>query len=126
MNAEESKAVEGDFWTRFWGGVDNNNAKEATMNAEATQEITKLDLSPREVEKAVNHDPHYASQKIEPIDVIEQVAENIEQTSLNAKQKILVLQGLKYLLRLGTKDDAIKELNKAENYLHRALNGEWR
>lgn len=109
-------------------------------------EPTNLDLSPKKglgkfaaekpfnekliegVEKLMkeNHDKHYASQTIEPINVIEQVAQNLENTKLSAKQKLLVLQALKYLLRLGTKDDGFKEVNKAENYLHRALNGKWR
>ena len=73
-----------------------------------------------------NHDEHYARQGIQPILVLEQIAENLDKTKLSAKQKHNILEAGKYLLRLGTKDDPEKELDKLHNYVTRAYSGEWR
>jgi len=72
-----------------------------------------------------NHDSHYSKQAIEPQSVIEQVARNIHD-KVTPEQAINILQSLKYMLRLGTKDDVLKEVSKSVNYQTRALTGEWR
>ena len=76
-------------------------------------------------EKYNNHDEHY-KQQIEPIDILDQISKNLENTTLTAVQKKDYLFGLKYFLRIGTKDDALKEINKGQNYINRVLTGEFR
>ena len=75
--------------------------------------------------ESLNHDSHYSKQAIEPQSVIEQVARNIHD-KVTPTQAINILQSLKYMLRLGTKDDVLKEVSKSVNYQTRALTGEWR
>ena len=75
--------------------------------------------------ESLNHDSHYSKQAIEPQTVIEQVARNIHD-KVTPEQAINILQSLKYMLRLGTKDDVLKEVSKSVNYQTRALTGEWR
>ncbi len=71
-----------------------------------------------------NHDEHY-KQAIEPIDFIEQVLENLGDKASNS-QLYHIGNAVKYLGRLGKKDDIDKELDKIENYIHRARMGKWR
>jgi len=75
--------------------------------------------------KTKNHDSHYSKQTIEPINVIEQVARNIDKTELSPEAKNSILQATKYLLRIGCKDEPLKELAKARNYINRASTGKW-
>jgi len=71
------------------------------------------------------HDKHYAEKAIEPILVIEQVMETAN--AIPAKNRLSIAQALRYLLRVGTKsgENWQKELEKAENYIHRARTGSW-
>jgi hypothetical protein len=79
-----------------------------------------------------NHDDHYKNfEKVlghQPITVMEAVACNglPQEFHAQAKQNLLVAMAIKYLLRLGHKDEADKEINKAENFLYRARTGSWR
>lgn len=57
---------------------------------------------------------HYTDTAIEPIEVIE--AWNLGYNLGNS---------LKYMARAGKKDDRGKDLEKALNYLHREVTGEW-
>lgn len=41
------------------------------------------------------------------------------------KRNYNLTQATKYFMRLGEKDQAEKELAKAQNYLHRAIHGRW-
>jgi len=70
------------------------------------------------------HDKHYSIQQIEPIDVIENF---LSMGSLPPIVAFSVAQALKYILRSGLKEGQPwnKELQKAMNYLYRALNGRW-
>lgn len=65
---------------------------------------------------------HYKLGGFEAIDVISRV---INSDDLTPDQVFAVGNALKYLLRLGRKDEVDKELFKAENYLHRARTGRW-
>lgn len=71
---------------------------------------------------------HYKKGAFQTIDVIEEFLEN-ESRLLTAKQKYAIGNAIKYLSRAGLKgstpDDAITDLKKAENYIHRAITGEW-
>lgn len=70
---------------------------------------------------------HYKQDKVETIEILEEVVSNPKR-QLTPKQRYNVAQALKYLLRVGTKGDIFcvaKDLQKAENYVHRALTGQW-
>jgi hypothetical protein len=67
---------------------------------------------------------HYKAGNIETIDVLEDFV-SIENRKLTPRQKYDVSQALKYLLRVGLKGSSEVDLQKAENYIHRALTGEW-
>lgn len=67
---------------------------------------------------------HYKAGNIETIDVLEDFV-SIENRKLTPQQKYCVSQALKYLLRVGLKGPSVVDLQKAENYIHRALTGEW-
>jgi hypothetical protein len=67
--------------------------------------------------------PSHYSHEIEPIAVMEMVAEN---TNVPAKVRLNVAQAIKYLLRLGYKgSNYLEDLDKAIDYLWRARHGEW-
>lgn len=71
---------------------------------------------------------HYKKGAFQTIDVIEDFLDN-EFRLLTAKQKYSIGNALKYISRAGLKgsmpEDAITDLKKAENYIHRAITGEW-
>lgn len=71
---------------------------------------------------------HYKKGAFQTIDVIEEFLDN-ESGLLTAKQKYSIGNAIKYLSRAGLKgstpEDAITDLKKAENYIHRAITGEW-
>lgn len=71
---------------------------------------------------------HYKKGSFQTIDVIEEFLDN-ESRLITAKQKYLIGNAIKYLSRAGLKgstpEDAITDLKKAENYIHRAITGEW-
>ena len=69
----------------------------------------------------MRHDDHYAKMTIQPIEVMEQVAANTKDPIAGLR----VAMACKYLLRAGTKDGWSKDLEKASNYLYRALHGVW-
>lgn len=64
---------------------------------------------------------HYASHGIETIDKIEAVIDG-----LPAKEAALLANVIKYVDRAGLKDDAKKDLDKANAYAHRLVYGYWR
>lgn len=41
------------------------------------------------------------------------------------EKSVWLTYALKHLCRIGLKDDALLEMKKAENYLHKARTGEW-
>lgn len=71
------------------------------------------------------HDEHYAKMKIQPQDIMEQRATPGE--GMSNEENLRVTQALKYVLRAGHKDGQPwkKDIEKAINYLTRALTGEW-
>ena len=73
-----------------------------------------------------NHDDHYAKMQIQPVDVQEQIL-NAE-SGLTSTQKHHICEAIAYQMRAGLKDgqDWKKDIEKAENYLHRARTGKWR
>lgn len=73
-------------------------------------------------------DGSYYDGKFETIEYIEHVVGALVKNGLEPKRAYCVGQALKYLSsRLGAKTDTPVELDlqKAENYVHRALWGEW-
>lgn len=69
----------------------------------------------------VNKPRHYCDGKLETIQKIEAVIEG-----LPAKEASCLANVLKYFDRAGLKDDAEQDLDKANNYAHRLVYGEWR
>jgi hypothetical protein len=71
---------------------------------------------------------HYKHDSSQTIDFIEDFLAN-ESRLLTSKQKYSIGNAIKYLSRAGLKgstpEDAIIDLKKAENYIHRAITGEW-
>lgn len=73
-------------------------------------------------------DGSYYDGKFETIEYIEYVVNKLVENGIEPKRAYCVGQALKYLSsRLGAKADAPVELDlqKAENYIHRALWGKW-
>lgn len=68
---------------------------------------------------------HYSKTKIEAIELIEELS---KRESLPRGIVFAVGNALKYILRAGEKEGESwqSDLAKAENYLHRALTGEWK
>lgn len=84
-----------------------------------------------ELGKSDNHCEHYASRKDkcgETIDIMERLMchDIPEELHSIVLRNFNVAQAFKYMDRLGAKDTADKELNKAENCIHRARTGVWR
>ena len=63
---------------------------------------------------------HYTKDNIEVIDFIEQVVQHYPPTEAYHIGNVL-----KYIARAPHKGNYIADLEKAENYLHRALRGVW-
>ena len=68
----------------------------------------------------INHPYHYASHGVETIDKIEAVV-----AGLPARAAVLLGNVIKYVDRAGYKDDAAKDLAKANAYAHRLVYGRW-
>ncbi len=77
----------------------------------------------------MKHDTHYQKEgQIEPIDIIEETIARLNRDpSIGPLLPYHIGQTLKYILRAGAKEGepVIKDLQKALNYLHRAMKGEW-
>jgi hypothetical protein len=76
------------------------------------------------------HDAHYRaieSTGIEPITLMEQILCTAIPAELHdqVKRNFNAAMSAKYLLRMGHKDAANKELDKAINYAHRSRHGKW-
>lgn len=70
---------------------------------------------------------HYKAGETEVINILEEVVSNPER-QLTPKQRYNIAQALKYLLRCGLKCGVALvevDLQKAENYIHRAMTGSW-
>ena len=63
---------------------------------------------------------HYTKDNIEVIDFIEQVTKHYPPTEAYHIGNVL-----KYIARAPHKGNYIEDLEKAENYLHRAIRGVW-
>jgi hypothetical protein len=61
--------------------------------------------------------------RVEVIDILEDFVS--QPSTLSQAQRLDVAQALRYLLRAGRKGIADIDLQKAENYIHRALTGKW-
>jgi hypothetical protein len=62
---------------------------------------------------------------VEAEGIIASVIANMTEADMDSHAVWDVANALKYLLRIGRKDDPMTELGKAENYLHHARTGEW-
>lgn len=90
----------------------------------AMKHNTIVGIASRAESKSQCDPEHYKAGSIETIDVLEDFV-SIENRKLTPRQKYDVSQALKYLLRVGLKGPSEVDLQKAENYIHRALTGEW-
>lgn len=72
------------------------------------------------------HNPHYTKMDIEPIDVMEQRVASATDV-IGEDQNLLLALAIKHCMRAGLKGGQPweKDIEKAKNYLHRALNGGW-
>lgn len=89
---------------------------------------TKIkEFPPRDSMKASMQDAcdpeHYKGMRVEVIDILEDFVS--QPSTLSQAQRLDVAQALRYLLRAGRKGIADIDLQKAENYIHRALTGKW-
>ncbi len=76
--------------------------------------------------RAATDPEHYKGLKklgIESIAILENFMEM--DCKLTPTQKFLCASALKYILRVGRKDSVEIDLQKAENYIHRARTGKW-
>lgn len=69
----------------------------------------------------VNNPYHYTSHGIETIDKIEAVTQG-----LPPREAVLLANIIKYVDRAGLKENAEKDLGKANNYAHRLVYGHWK
>lgn len=67
---------------------------------------------------------HYRGNAIETIDVMEQVARNMEREGWSGEDIMNMGNVLKYCLRF-TDKNGLEDLKKARNYLNRVIEGEW-
>lgn len=72
--------------------------------------------------KTENHDKHYSALPIEPITVSEQI---MKHNGLPPEQGFHIGIAVHYLMRAGLKEDAVKDMTKARNHIHRAITGRW-
>ena len=73
-------------------------------------------------------DGQYYDGKIETIEYLEYMSECLSKNGVESKKAFCILMALKYLsARLGAKNETPIDLDlkKAENYIHRAIYGEW-
>ena len=76
----------------------------------------------------LKHDTHYASMAIEPIDVMEQRMKPSDIAEFpDTIQRMHLAIALSYIMRAGLKEGQSweKDVEKAQNHLHRALKGKW-
>ena len=69
----------------------------------------------------VEHPAHYTQDEIEVIQIIDEVV-----AGLNGFDGYCLGNVLKYALRAGKKDDPKTDLEKANNYAHKLVYGQWR
>lgn len=84
------------------------------------------DEKPVNAVQAAADPEHYKGLKklgIESIAILENFMEM--DSKLTPTQKFLCASALKYILRVGRKDSVEIDLQKAENYIHRARTGKW-
>lgn len=70
---------------------------------------------------------HYKADKVETIEILEEIVSNPDR-HLTPQQRYNIAQAVKYLLRCGLKGGVCMvevDLQKAENYIHRAMTGQW-
>lgn len=68
------------------------------------------------------HDEHYAQMAIQPIEMMEQI---LQRENIPPIPRAHIATAGHYLNRAGTKEEWTKDLEKASNYLYRALHGVW-
>lgn len=68
---------------------------------------------------------HGVSGVYEPILVMEYLADEYVKRGIPPHDAMNLAIAVKYLMRLGSKDDVKKELFKAENFIHRVRVGKW-
>lgn len=118
------KAVEdANFQNKLWDDYKKAQSKLNEALDEYNNDVDEVMFGCDEDDEydSVSHPFHYASHGIETIDKIEAVIDG-----LPAKQAALLANIIKYVDRAGLKDDAKKDLDKANAYAHRLVYGHWR
>jgi len=74
-----------------------------------------------------NHDDHYAAMNVEPFDVMEDRMLEPSEDGPGHPQRLALAIAIKHIMRAGLKPGQPwrKDIEKAINYLNRALTGEW-
>ncbi len=98
----------------------------STLNTEMAQQTNGF-LNLEGVVDMTNklHDDHYAAMDVEPMTVMEQRI--AVPGHLSPVESLHVATALQYLMRAGLKEGQPwrKDVQKAQNHLHRALTGDW-
>lgn len=83
------------------------------------QEINEQDSNETETDN-VNHPSHYTQGSVEVIDILEQQANIMAESGVDARAIPSITNALKYLCRFQSKGTAVQDIDKAIWYLNRA------
>lgn len=83
------------------------------------QEINEQDSNETETDN-VNHPSHYTQGSVEVIDILEQQANIMAKSGVDARAIPSITNALKYLCRFQSKGTAVQDIDKAIWYLNRA------
>lgn len=96
-----------------------------TIINQRNNDMSEPNESAEKVKKATDPD-HYKGLKRLGVDSVVVLEDFMEmESTLTPTQKFLCATAMKYILRLGRKNSVDEDLQKAENYIHRARTGKW-
>lgn len=96
-----------------------------TIINQRNEKMIEPNESAEKVKKATDPD-HYKGLKRLGVDSVVVLEDFMEmESTLTPTQKFLCATAMKYILRLGRKNSVDEDLQKAENYIHRARTGKW-
>ena len=83
------------------------------------QEINNQENETQDTD-SVNHPSHYTQGSVEVIDILEQQANIMAESGVDARAIPSITNALKYLCRFQSKGTAVQDINKAIWYLNRS------
>lgn len=96
-----------------------------TIINQRNNDMSEPNESAEKVKQATDPD-HYKGLKRLGVDSVVVLEDFMEmESTLTPTQKFLCATAMKYILRLGRKNSVDEDLQKAENYIHRARTGKW-